>query len=139
MKFLLVNSNLWLIFNRFHTYQENKNYICWDVLAENFISNLNLLSFKLQDQKNNIYYFNNVQKNNGYRIIFDTARGYLKILKQIMELNSIIYLNNIIILILNDTFIQKPGKKNVVIFQRRSTKIIVEHLVRNLIYIMFFI
>lgn len=137
MKFILVNTNLWLVSKRLHTYKENKNYICWDVLAENFISNLNLLSFKLQDQKNSIYSFNNVeirglQNNYNYRSsLFDIMRSYLRIYKQLLELNSIIYLNNIIILILNDTFIQKTGKKNILIFQRRSTKIIVEQLVKN--------
>lgn len=131
LKFLLINSNfsnLGHLSNNFQTFQQNKKYINWDLVATDFISKLNALNSKLEDQKTNLLSFQNSTL--GSKGFEQVIVSFFKIMKKTNELNALIYLNIIIALILNDVFLQAKSDRKFNIFHTASnSKYLIEILV----------
>lgn len=119
-----------LLGNKFNTFQISKKYLNWDVLSDDFIHKLQLLNVSLDDEKTSLLLFANNPKNypnETFKFSHEKIVTFFRILIKTSKLNSLIFLNNIILYILSD--ILAPGKYHKdfsKIFQSKNTKKIFE-------------
>ena len=138
LKFLLINSQFpqkTFIFNKMHSFQKHDNtYINWDFISLDFIERLSFHRKFLEDQRNSLIYFNNdsiYSKNTDFiRIQHEKFMFYMKIMGNLNLLNSHCFINNIIIAIISDFYINCKFQPNFqYVYLARNTKKILENLV----------